>query len=287
MSLKTYIEFGSFIKKRKKPYQKIFGDLYDTYMLSRYFKDIFNLSLINKKNYKLKFKKLHHRKDLKFNFINFLLLFNGKTKSFYEFGQTLYERIFFMKAYSIILKKKVNLNIIWAGNDISKMFNFFCNNFLKNYRIKVTKKLNIKLLKNSTFFAKGVSLLYEKKNISILKTIFKEAKCGSFDFTVCEKKNVKYLNTGYKLYYPSKNDFLNTIPKKKDFKILFKNLKKSKKCLYFEVIFGEKKSISKLTGFINFFKKKYIKNKFLVKNFNLNMKFHDLDSFRKLITSVK
>ena len=34
-------------------------------------------------------------------------------------------------------------------------------------------------------------------------------------------------------------------------------------------------------------KKKYIKNKFLVKNFNLNMKFHDLDSFRKLITAVK
>ncbi len=282
MSLKTYIEFGSFIKKRKKPYQKIFGDLYDTYMLSRYFKDIFNLSLINKKNYKLKFKKLHHRKDLKFNFINFLLLFNGKTKSFYEFGQTLYERIFFMKAYSILLKKKVNLNIIWAGNDISKMFNFFCNNFLKNYRIKVTEKLNIKLLKNSTFFSKGVSLLYEKKNISILKTIFKEAKCGSFDFTVCDKTNAKYLNTGYKLYYPSKNDFLNTIPKKKDFKILFKNFKKGKKSLYFEVIFGEKKRISKILELIDFFKKKYKSNKFLAKNFDLNMKLHDLDKFKKI-----
>ena len=98
MSLKTYIEFGSFIKKKKKPYQKIFGDLYDTYMLSRYFKDIFNLSLINKKNYKSKFKNLHHGKDLKFNFINFLFLSYGKPKSVYEFGQTLYERIFFMKA---------------------------------------------------------------------------------------------------------------------------------------------------------------------------------------------
>ena len=186
MSLKTYIEFGSFIKKRKKPYQKIFGDLYDTYMLSRYFKDIFNLSLINKKNYKLKFKKLHHRKDLKFNFINFLFLFNGKTKSFYEFGQTLYERIFFMKAYSIILKKSDNLiseslaaNISFRVNDtisvkkgidiiknsfknnISKQMNLFDGSGLSRYNLITTEALIISLEK-----------IYQMVGIERIKKIF-------------------------------------------------------------------------------------------------------------------
>ena len=280
MSLKTYIEFGSIVGKKKRRYQTLKGDLYDSYMLSRYFRDLHNLSLINKNNFRNHCKKLHHKKDLKFNFINYLFLIIVKSKSFYEFGQTLFEKIFFMKFFTKIFKKKINFKIKWCGNDISKMFNFFCINFYKNYKINVFEKPNYKLIKNSIFFSKGVSLLYYEKNINLIKYVLKNSYCGSFDFTVCKKKTKQFLNTGYKLHYPSKKEFLKIIPKDKEQIILFKNLKQDEKFLYFEVIFGKKNIVTSVLKLFNFFKVKFKKNNPYLKNFDLNTKFYDLTKFK-------
>ena len=49
MKSKTYIEFGTFKKGQKKIYEKLLGDVYDSFMLSRYFNDIFILNK-SKKN---------------------------------------------------------------------------------------------------------------------------------------------------------------------------------------------------------------------------------------------
>jgi hypothetical protein len=193
MKLKTYIEFGHLKNNKKNKYQFLTGDLYDSFMLSRYFRDIYNLNLYTKKNgFKKIYKKLHHKKDLKFNIINFLLLKASKQKNYYEFGQTLFEKIYFFKFLSKFLKSKIDLNISWYGNDISKMFNFFCINFHKDHKLKVFEKPNKKFLKNSVFFSKGVSLLYEKNNISFLKNVLKDTSSGCFDFTVYKNKKKNY-----------------------------------------------------------------------------------------------
>ena len=63
----NYIEFGKIKNKKKKIYEKKFGNLYDFYMLSRYYEDIYQIS-------KNRFDKIHDSKDLKFNLINFILL---------------------------------------------------------------------------------------------------------------------------------------------------------------------------------------------------------------------
>ena len=193
MNNKTYIEFGSIIRGNKKIYQTLKGNVYDYYMMSRYFKDIYFLEKFNNgENLKNLYKSLHHKKDFKFNLINFILLKTSQSKKFYEFGQTLFEKIFFVKAFNKILDIKINKKIIWCGNDVSKLFNFFCKNFYSNLSIKLNEKPNFFQIKKSIFFSKGISLLYEKKNLKILRNVFKNADCGSFDFTVY-KKNKKWL----------------------------------------------------------------------------------------------
>ena len=42
----NYIEFGKIKNKKKKIYEKKFGNLYDFYMLSRYYEDIARIDLI-------------------------------------------------------------------------------------------------------------------------------------------------------------------------------------------------------------------------------------------------
>ena len=89
---KNYLEFGIFSGGKKKRYEIKKGNLYDWYMLPRYFNDIFVLDRYKKtKNINKLSKLLHHKEDLKFNLINFILLKISKSKSFYEYGQTLYE----------------------------------------------------------------------------------------------------------------------------------------------------------------------------------------------------
>ena len=104
---KNYLEFGSLQKDKKKKYEFIMGNLYDWYMLPRYFNDIFLLDkFTQKKDLKTLSKSIHHIDDLKFNFINFILLKSSKTKIFYEYGQTLFEKIFYIKFFFSITKNK-------------------------------------------------------------------------------------------------------------------------------------------------------------------------------------
>tara|TARA_B100001057_G_scaffold167422_1_gene168142 strand:- start:5186 stop:6058 length:873 start_codon:yes stop_codon:yes gene_type:complete len=286
MNLKNYIEFGSFKKNKKILYQKLYGNLYDTYMLSRYFKDIYNLHLFckNKKTLNNLFKSIHHSKDLRLNFINYLFLKYLDNKKFYEFGQTLYEKIFFMKVFSKIFRRKINLkNIRWYGNDISKMFNFFCLNFHKDLDIDIFIKPNFKKMNNSIFFSKGISLLYEKNNIKLIKYIFNKSACGSFDFSCYNKNHKEYLNTGYKLYYPSIKSFYKIIPKRKNFKIMFKNIKKKKNGIYFEVIFGKKDNVEKILKILKKINYKYKKKNYLRKILKFDTNFQDLRFFEKTI----
>ena len=122
MNNKTYVEFGSIIKGNKNIYQTLKGNVYDTYMMSRYFRDIYFLEKFNKDlNLINLYKSLHHKKDFKFNLINYIFLKTSKSKKFYEFGQTLFEKIFFIKAFNKILNSKINKKIIWCGNDISNL----------------------------------------------------------------------------------------------------------------------------------------------------------------------
>ena len=95
------------LNNKKRKYESIKGELYDIYMLSRYFRDLYYLnSLKDKKNFISLSKKLHHIADLKFNFVNFSLIKTSNPISFYEFGQTLFEKIYFMKFISKLLNEK-------------------------------------------------------------------------------------------------------------------------------------------------------------------------------------
>ncbi len=283
MNNKTYVEFGSIIKGNKNIYQTLKGNVYDTYMMSRYFRDIYFLEKFNKDlNLINLYKSLHHKKDFKFNLINYIFLKTSKSKKFYEFGQTLFEKIFFIKAFNKILNSKINKKIIWCGNDISKFFNFFCKNFYSNFTIKLNEKPNFFQIKKSIFFSKGISLLYEKKNLKILRNVFKNADCGSFDFTVYKKNKNINLNTGYKMYYPSMTSFLKAIPQNNNFTIFFKNIKKTKQNLYFEVVFGKKKEIIKYRDYLFKLKKKYKNDKFKSKIFDLNSNLKDLQYFKSI-----
>lgn len=280
MPLKTFLEFGSILNKKKRIYEKISGNLYDTYMMARYFKDIYNLE--TSKNLKSLYNNLHHKKDIKINFINFLIIISSKKFKFYEFGQTLFEKIYYVKIFNKIFKKNINLKkIIWNGNDISKMFNFFCQNFFKDYNLNIFEKPNYYYIKDSIFFSKGVTLLYEKNNLKLLRYVFEKADCGSFDFSICKNKKVKYLNTGYKLHYPSIKQFIKTLPKNK--LVFFKNIKKDKELIYFEVIFGSKKTIMNYFQLFKIIKIKNSKNNFYKKVLDLNVKFHNLHEFHRYL----
>ena len=273
--LKNYLEFGSFKNTKKKIYEIKKGNLYDWYMLPRYFNDLFVLNKFAKSNNLKKLaQELHHKEDLKFNFTIFLLLKISKFGLFYEFGQTLFEKIYFLKIFLNFFKIKNIKKIKWRGNDISEIFNFFCNNFYKNFDVKVFKTFNTKNVKNSTFFAKGVTLLYVKDNIKILKSIINNSKSGCFDISLVVKKSNIYLNTGKLLYFPTVKEFDNLI-KRSNKSFLFKNIKiDNQNKIYLEVIYGSEEIISKyLKEIISY--KKILKNNKIVRNLlGLNLKIH-------------
>lgn len=272
----NYLEFGIFENNKKKKYEVLKGNLYDYYMLSRYFNDIYLANKYNSidKIHKI-FKKIHDVKDLKFNLISFILL-SLRPKVFYEFGFSLLEKIAYFKLFNNIVPKNLKITrldkIIYSGNDISNKFIFFSKNFFQNYKLKLTKKLNTKNLKNSVFYSKGVSLLYEKENLICLKKIIHNSYCGSFDMSVhLKKKFIKKLNTGYKMYYPFIDDFKKVLKSsKKNF--IFRNIKKKKNLIYFETVFGNKKLLNKFTkSYYNL--DNYLKYKKIPNIFKTNIKF--------------
>ena len=181
---KTYLEFGSLLKGVKK-YETLFDNkffsLYDVYMFSRYFRDIYVLQ--NKKKLSELNYLLHDIKDLKFSFVIYLILLSTKGKKYYEFGSTIFERYFYIKFFEKKFSRKTNLKKYY-GNDISKFFIYFTNSFFKNFFDCYTFiKFNSQYVKDSIFFAKGISFLYEKRNKSILKNVFSRSKSGFFDFS--------------------------------------------------------------------------------------------------------
>ena len=79
---KNYIEFGVLHNGQKRKYEIKKGNLYDWYMLPRYFNDIFLLDKYkNTRNINKLSKLLHHKEDLKFNLVNFILLKISESKS--------------------------------------------------------------------------------------------------------------------------------------------------------------------------------------------------------------
>ena len=77
-----------------------------------------------------------------------------------------------------------------------KFLIFFVEIFYKDFKVKTYDNINFEKIRNSTFFAKFVSLLYEKNNLRLLKYIFRNANCGSFDITLFKKKQNIPLETG-------------------------------------------------------------------------------------------
>jgi len=163
------------------------------------------------------------------------------------------------------------------------MFNFFCNKFHNQNDVKVNKFINFKEIKNSIFFAKGITLLYIKKNISILKKILKYSKMGSFDISINKNKKIKILNTGKQMHFAGYTDFLKLF-KNKNKKFLFKNFlfDKNKK-IYVEIIYGDKKYIENFLKEFDFYKSKFANDTFTKKALGLNCQFFDFDQFQKKI----
>jgi hypothetical protein len=272
--VKTFIDFGVCKKKTKKVYESLSGDLYDFYMLGRYFKDIHNLdNLINKK---IIFSKelLHDTKDLKFNLINFLLILENKKKKFYEFGFTLYEKIFYFKLFKMLLNQKLDIKKIeFFGNEISEKFIFFSKNFYKDYKLHLSKKLEGYSF--SVFFSKGITLLYEKNNIKYIEKFVKNCDAGSFDISIYPRRKKKILETGYALNYPSFKDFRNIVKNSNKY-FFYRNKSKIGNKLYLEIIFGKKNLGVKINKSLNIlkYKKKISSYK---KYLSLNQKFKKLD----------
>ena len=272
--MRNFIEFGVKRSNTKKIYETLSGDLYDTYMLGRYFKDIYNLDKVVSKKILFNDKLLHDNKDLKFNLINFFLLIDNKKKKFFEFGFTLYEKIFYFKFFNKFSKKKLNIDkVTYAGNEISDQFIFFCQNFFKDYNLNLSKKVKKFFFQDSVFFAKGVTLLYEKKNMFYLKNFIKFCNSGSFDISLYPQKKTLLLETGYQLNYPSIEEFEDLIKNsKKNF--FYRNKKKIGKKIYLEVLFGDKNLGNKINNHLSNFSK--TKNKILKKHLSLHKKFHVL-----------
>ena len=96
MTIKTFLEFGLILNKKKKIYERIDGNLYDSYMMARYFRDIFVLnSFKNKENLRNLYNTLHHKKDIKFNFVNFLLIKSSNKLNFMNLGKHYLKKYFF------------------------------------------------------------------------------------------------------------------------------------------------------------------------------------------------
>lgn len=244
--MRNFISFGITKNKKNIAYETLTGNLYDYFMLGRYFKDIYNLDKISNKKIPFKKNLIHDTKDLKFNLINFLLILKFKNKNFYEFGFTIYEKIFYFKFFKFFLQKNINLKKInFYGNEISEKFIFFCKNFYKGYNLKLFRKVKRKYLNNSVFFSKGVTLLYEKKNIQYLKYFIKYCDVGSFDISLYPEKKTILLKTGYKLYYPSINDFVKILNESNKC-FFYRNKKKIRNKIYFEILFGNEKTANEI-----------------------------------------
>jgi hypothetical protein len=262
----NYIEFGIIKKKTKKSYQVLKGKLYDDFMLLRYFRDIYHIENSKKNNLKKLFylyKNLNDPKDIRFNLINTILL-KLSSNNFYEFGFTLYEKIYYFKFFFKFLNYYINIKTIkFYGNDISKQFIFFCKKFYSSekYQLRLDMKFKKEKVKNAVFFSKGVSLLYSKNNLDILRTAIQQSSCGSFDFSInLRGKFIRQLETGYNLYYPSIEDFIKTINiSNKNKYFLIRNIKKKNDLVYFEMVYGNKHIISEFDKEFNCISKKYKK----------------------------
>jgi hypothetical protein len=280
--MKNYLEFGFIQNNKKKVYEIKYGSVYDWYMFSRYFNDILILDK-SKKNLKKIYYNLHHRDDIRFNFINYIFLKIAKNKKIYEIGQTLLEKIYFIDFFQKLFDFRFQNKIKWRGNDISEMFNFFCNNFHNQNDVKVDKFINFEEVKNSIFFAKGITLLYIKKNISILKKILKYSKMGSFDISINKNKQIKILNTGKQMHFAGYLEFLKLF-KNKNKKFLFKNFMFDKnKKIYVEIIYGDREYIENFLKEFKFYKSKFANDAFTTKALGLNYQFYDFDQFQKKI----
>jgi len=275
----NYIEFGIIKKKTKKLYQVLKGKLYDDFMLLRYFRDIYHIENSKESNLKKLFhlyKNLNDPKDIRFNLINAILL-KLSSNNFYEFGFTLYEKIYYFKFFFKFLNYYINIKkIIFYGNDISEKFIFFCKKFYSTEKLKLLldKKFKKKNVKNTVFFSKGVSLLYSKNNLDILSIVLQQSSCGSFDFSINLKgKHTRQLETGYKLHYPDFDDFIKIINiNNKNKYFLIKNIKKKKDLVYFEIVYGNKHIISEFCKEFTRVSKKF--NKRTKKILGLDKKFN-------------
>lgn len=108
-------------------------------------------------------------------------------------------------------------------------------------------------MKNTVFFSKGVSLLYSKNNLDILRIAIQQSSCGSFDFSINLKgKHTRQLETGYKLYYPGFEDFIKIINiSNKNKSFLIRNIEKKKDLVYFEMVYGNKNIINEFSKEFN------------------------------------
>jgi hypothetical protein len=277
----NYIEFGIIKKKKKYSYQILKGKLYDDFMLLRYFRDIYQFEKSKKNNLKKLFhlyKNLNDPKDIRFNLINTILL-KLSSNNFYEFGFTLYEKIYYIKFFFKFLNYYINIKKIkFFGNDISEQFIFFCKKFYSSekYQLKLNIMFEGKDVKNTVFFSKGVSLLYSKNNLDILRIAIQQSSCGSFDFSINLKgKHTRQLETGYKLYYPGFEDFIKIISSNNNKHFLIRNIKKTEDLVYFEMVYGNKHIINEFSNEFNRISKKYKKR--TKKILGLDKKFNFFD----------
>ena len=158
------------------------------------------------------------------------------------------------------------------GNDISDKFLFFSQNFYKDYNISISKKILLEKYSQSIFFSKGITQLYEKKNIKYLKNFINYSESGSFDISLYPKKKIRLLGTGHKLYYPSIISFIKLINNSNK-KFYFRNKKKVNNKIYMEILFGDANIGKKINRKLKFLSKKKIPYKSYL---SLNKEFKEL-----------
>ena len=201
----------------------------------------------------------------------------SKNFRFYEFGSTIFEKIYYFKLIDKILKRNISKKIEYIGTEPSKKMNFFSKNFHKLNKIKVYENFNKKINVKSSFYSKGVTLLYKKNNYQIIKSVISNFDSGSFDFSILKNDKKYKINTGKKLFYIAGDKFINLFKNSKKI-FLIRNQRKTHNKIYFEIVFGNKIIIKN-------FLKKYdkFKDNPKLKFFGTHNNFEELDLNKHLL----
>jgi len=259
----SFLEFGHINTDKDNPQKQIWDfktgqKAYDWFMLARYMNDLYTydklISLIEEENFEevlpIYTSEIHHKNDASLNLQKYLALtiFESKTPSFFELGQTLFgciEGILFvqkiLERFKIIDDRCLELkNVDWFGVDISSLFNFVSKRLYADFKIHTFLPSQYQKRESNIFFAKGVTLLYACKSLDDLINLIESADISIFDYSFSTLGAYsKTIGTGAVVNYFSLSEFLEQYKlSKKRMYVRTKMSKLNGDLLYIESIYG-------------------------------------------------